>query len=53
LGRLLWLAFSGGEIFLLDDLVDIAKTFYGNNTPAIILLPRMAASEPFGNRPVI
>ncbi|MHB8844802.1 MAG: radical SAM/SPASM domain-containing protein [Nitrospirota bacterium] len=39
LGRLLWLAFSGGEIFLREDLVEIAKTFYGNNRPAIILLP--------------
>lgn len=39
LGRLLWLAFSGGEIFLREDLVEITKTFYGNNKPAIILLP--------------
>ncbi len=35
---LLWLAFSGGEIFLRDDLVDITKVFYDNNKPAIILL---------------
>ena len=36
LGSLLWLAFSGGEIFLRDDLVEIARTFYRNNKPAII-----------------
>ena len=39
LGRLLWLAFSGGEIFLREDLVEITKAFYENNKPAIILLP--------------
>ncbi len=39
LGSLLWLAFSGGEIFLRDDLVDIAKIFYRNNKPAIMLFP--------------
>jgi radical SAM protein with 4Fe4S-binding SPASM domain len=39
LGRLLWLAFSGGEIFLRDDIVDITKIFYENNKPAIILFP--------------
>jgi radical SAM protein with 4Fe4S-binding SPASM domain len=38
-GKLLWLAFSGGEIFLRDDIVDIAKTFYDNNRPSIILFP--------------
>ncbi len=38
-GKLLWLAFSGGEIFLRDDIVDITKTFYDNNHPAIILFP--------------
>lgn len=38
-GTLLWLAFSGGEIFLRQDLVDIARTFYKHNRPAIILLP--------------
>jgi len=37
-GDLLWLAFSGGEIFLRDDLVEIARTFYRNNRPSIILL---------------
>ena len=39
LGRLLWLAFSGGEVFLREDLVEIAATFYQKNKPAIILLP--------------
>lgn len=39
MGRLLWLAFSGGEIFLRDDIVEIAKIFYGNNKPAIMLFP--------------
>jgi MoaA/NifB/PqqE/SkfB family radical SAM enzyme len=39
LGPLLWLAFSGGEIFLRDDLVEIAGTFYRNNRPAIMLFP--------------
>ncbi len=39
LGSLLWLAFSGGEIFLRDDLVEIARMFYRNNRPAIMLFP--------------
>lgn len=39
LGDLLWLAFSGGEIFLREDLTGIAKTFYRNNRPAIMLFP--------------
>ena len=39
LGTLLWLAFSGGEIFLRDDLVEIAGIFYRNNRPAIMLFP--------------
>lgn len=39
LGNLLWLAFSGGEIFLRSDLVEITKLFYKTNKPAIILLP--------------
>lgn len=39
LGKLLWLAFSGGEIFLREDLVEITGAFYENNKPAIILLP--------------
>lgn len=39
LGTLLWLAFSGGEIFLRSDLVEITNLFYRVNRPAIILLP--------------
>lgn len=39
MGNLLWLALSGGEIFLRDDLPEIAKTFYDRNRPSIILLP--------------
>ena len=39
LGSLLWLAFSGGEPFLRDDLVEIAQTFYRNNRPSHLLLP--------------
>ncbi|MBI5665047.1 MAG: radical SAM protein [Nitrospirae bacterium] len=39
MGKLLWLAFSGGEIFLRDDIVEIAKVFYERNKPSIILFP--------------
>jgi radical SAM protein with 4Fe4S-binding SPASM domain len=39
LGGLLWLAFSGGEPFLRDDIVEIAGIFYRNNRPSFILLP--------------
>lgn len=39
LGNLLWVAFSGGEIYLRDDLVEISKIFYENNKPAIMLYP--------------
>lgn len=39
MGNLLWLAFSGGEIYLRDDLVEISKVFYKNNKPAIMLFP--------------
>ncbi len=39
LGNLLWLAFSGGEIYLRKDLVEIARIFYGQNQPAIMLFP--------------
>jgi radical SAM protein with 4Fe4S-binding SPASM domain len=39
LGSLLWLAFSGGEIFLRDDLPKISRTFYKNNSPSIMLFP--------------
>lgn len=37
LGSLLWVAFSGGEIYLRDDLVEISKTFHDANKPAVIL----------------
>ncbi len=39
LGRLLWLAFSGGEIFLRKDLVEISRLFHRQNRPAIMLYP--------------
>jgi radical SAM protein with 4Fe4S-binding SPASM domain len=39
MGNLLWLAFSGGEIFLRHDIVEITKIFYARNKPAIILFP--------------
>ncbi len=39
LGRLLWLAFSGGEPFLRKDLVEISRVFYAHNRPAIMLYP--------------
>jgi MoaA/NifB/PqqE/SkfB family radical SAM enzyme len=37
--KLLWLAFSGGEIYLRDDLVEISGIFYRNNKPAVMLFP--------------
>jgi len=39
IGSLLWLSFSGGEIFLRDDLVEITRVFYEKCKPAIILFP--------------
>lgn len=39
LGPLLWLAFSGGEIFLRKDLAEISRAFYRQNCPAIMLYP--------------
>lgn len=39
LGRLLWLAFSGGEIFLRRDLLEISQIFYQQNQPCIMLYP--------------
>ena len=38
-GRLLWLAFSGGEVYLRKDLVEISRLFYDRNRPAIMLYP--------------
>lgn len=39
LGKLLWVAFSGGEIYLRKDLVEISKVFYEQNKPAVMLYP--------------
>jgi radical SAM protein with 4Fe4S-binding SPASM domain len=39
MGSLLWLAFSGGEIFLREEIVEITEVFYRKNRPAIILFP--------------
>lgn len=39
LGSLLWLAFSGGEIFLRKDLVAISRVCYQQNRPAFMLYP--------------
>ena len=39
LGSLLWLAFSGGEIFLRKDLVEISDLLHRQNRPAIMLYP--------------
>ncbi|MEW5706305.1 MAG: radical SAM protein [Actinomycetota bacterium] len=36
-GRLLWLAFSGGEVFLREDIVDISRVFYKHNKPVVLL----------------
>jgi len=38
-GKLLWLAFSGGEIFLRKDIVEISQVFYATNKPSIMLFP--------------
>jgi radical SAM protein with 4Fe4S-binding SPASM domain len=37
IGPLLWLAFSGGEIFLRSDIVEISETFYKRNHPSVML----------------
>jgi radical SAM protein with 4Fe4S-binding SPASM domain len=37
--NLLWLAFSGGEVYLREDIAEIAGVFYRHNRPSIILLP--------------
>ncbi len=39
LGRLLWVAFSGGEVFLRDDLAEISALFHDRNRPRILLFP--------------
>ncbi len=38
LGSLLWLSFSGGEVFLREDIREITRLFYRHSRPAIILL---------------
>lgn len=38
LGNLLWVSFSGGEVFLREDIAQIARIFYMNNSPSVILL---------------
>lgn len=37
--KLLWLAFSGGEVFLRKDIVAISQIFYAQNKPSIMLYP--------------
>ncbi len=37
LGSLLWLSFSGGEVFLREDIREITEIFYNHTRPAIIL----------------
>ncbi|GAB4151285.1 MAG: hypothetical protein Fur0037_20040 [Planctomycetota bacterium] len=39
LGNLLWLAFSGGEVFLRKDMPEIARMFYARNRPSIMFMP--------------
>jgi len=39
LNHLLWLAFSGGEIYLRRDLVEISTLFYQQNKPVFMLYP--------------
>lgn len=39
MGNLLWVLFSGGEIYLRENLVEISTLFYQNNKPAILTYP--------------
>ena len=39
MNKLLWLAFSGGEIYLRKDLVEISELFYQRNKPVFMLFP--------------
>jgi len=39
LGRILWVAFSGGEPYLRRDLAEISKAFHDRNKPAFLLYP--------------
>ena len=38
LGSLLWLAFSGGEVFLRQDIAELARIAYRHNRPTVMLL---------------
>jgi radical SAM protein with 4Fe4S-binding SPASM domain len=35
--NLLWVAFSGGEVFLRKEIIEISRAFYKNNRPSIML----------------
>ncbi|RMF99820.1 MAG: radical SAM/SPASM domain-containing protein [Nitrospirae bacterium] len=37
LGSLLWLSFSGGEVFLREDIGEITRIFYRHSRPSMIL----------------
>lgn len=37
--KLLWLALTGGEPFMRDDLLDIAEAFYKSSEPSYITIP--------------
>ncbi len=39
LGRLLWVAFSGGEVFLREDIAEISAIFHDQNKPPVMLFP--------------
>lgn len=39
LPKLLWLAFSGGEIFVRKDFAEIVEAFYRKNQPVVMLFP--------------
>ncbi|GBE43709.1 pyrroloquinoline quinone biosynthesis protein PqqE [bacterium BMS3Bbin10] len=39
LGRMLWIAFSGGEPYLRKDLAEISKIFHDQNRPSVMLYP--------------
>jgi len=39
LGRLLWVAYSGGEIFLRKDIAEISAIFHDRNKPPVMLYP--------------
>ncbi len=39
MGRLLWIAFSGGEPYLRRDMAEISKVFHDRNKPSFLLYP--------------